>query len=216
MNTFELTLAFGPLAMYFVALGIINLGSRPVIVPGSRETVALALALVGFVLIGPMALFFPEAAANQFGPKVWLLLLAFYTLSVLLWTLVARPRLVIYNVDPAELRKLLAEVAIEVDPEAHWAGDNLVLPQRGVQLHVEDHARMRNVTLLAVGAEQSPSGWEALENALRRAARSRLTGRNPRGVGLLSSGLVMLAAIVYRTLENPQAIAEGILDLLSR
>ena len=216
MDTFELSLALGPLAMYFVALGIINLGSRPVVVRGSRETAALALALVGFVLIGPIALFFPEAAANQFGPKVWLLLLAFYILSVFLWILVSRPRLVIYNVDPVELRKLLTEVAIEVDPDARWAGDNLALPQRGVQLHVEDHPRMRNVTLLAVGAEQSPSGWRALEQALRGAARNRLRGRNPRGVSLLSGGLVMLAAIVYRTLENPQAIAEGLLDMLSR
>lgn len=216
MDTFELSVALGPLAMYFVAVGIINLGLRPVVVRGSRETAALALALVGFVLVGPMALFFPEAAANQFGPLVWLLLLAFYTLSVLLWMLVARPRLVIYNVDPVQLRPLLTEVALEVDPAAHWAGDNLALPQRQVQLHVEDHPRMRNVTLLAVGAEQSPSGWRALENALRRAARSRLVGRNPRGVGLVSSGLVILAAIVYRTLENPQAIAEGLLDMLSR
>src|SRR4051812_131679 len=102
METIYLCVALGPLALYFLMLGLVNLSHRPLLVTGARDAAALGLALAGFVIVGPMQLFMPEQAATQFGPYVWLLMVSFYALCVSLWILLSRPRLVIYNVSPSE------------------------------------------------------------------------------------------------------------------
>src|SRR3977135_4015231 len=72
MDGSYLCLALCPLAVYLVALGLVNLSRRPTLVTGSRDITALGLALSGMVIGGPMQLFFPEYAAAQLGPLVWL------------------------------------------------------------------------------------------------------------------------------------------------
>ena len=216
MDAFDLCLAVGPLAMYLLALGVINLGRRPVVTTGAREIMALALALGGFVLVGPMQLFFPEAAASRFGPWVWWLLSTFYVMCVTLWIITSRPRLVIYNIVPEYLREILNRLAPTLDPQAHWAGDNLMMPQRGVQLHIEGVDRMRNIVLVALGTEQSHSGWRELENALIKTLRETPVERNPRGFSFLSAGVLLLTAMLYKTLQDPQAVADGLLEMLRR
>ena len=119
-----------------------------------RDVAALGMAIAGFIVAGPMELFLPEAATDRFGGTVWLLLLAFYGLCLTLIVLLMRPRLVIYNANPEQLRSILAEVVAQLDDEARWAGDSLVLPKLGVQLHVELFGAMRNVQLV-VGRPQT-------------------------------------------------------------
>ena len=110
MDPFRLCLAVGPVAVYFLLLGAINLSRRPLLVSGVRDAASLALAVSGLIIIGPMALFFPYSAEARFGPHVWLMLLALYALIVVLWLLLLRPRLVIYNILADKLRPILAEV----------------------------------------------------------------------------------------------------------
>ena len=45
MDTFSACLAFGPLAIYLLLLGMINLQRRPLVISGTRETLSLGLAL---------------------------------------------------------------------------------------------------------------------------------------------------------------------------
>ena len=143
MQPFFFCLAVGPLAIYLMMLGIIDLARRPVVVSGARESAALALAVSGFVVVGPMQLFMPQVAAARFGPLVWLVLLGLYALGVLLWILLSKPRLVIYNIDAEQMRAVLSDVARRFDHEASWAGDCLLLPTLGVQLTIEDYPSLR-------------------------------------------------------------------------
>jgi len=46
MDTFSACLAFGPIAVYLIALGAINLSGRPLVVSGTRETISLGVALL--------------------------------------------------------------------------------------------------------------------------------------------------------------------------
>ena len=103
-------IALGPLAVYLFLLGLINLSRRPFLTTGARDAAALGVGISGFVVVGPMELFLPGAAANRFGGYVWLLLLAFYALCLTLWVLLLRPRLVIYNATAEQLRPVLAGV----------------------------------------------------------------------------------------------------------
>ena len=111
----RIVFGLGPLAIYLLVLGWINLRPWPVVVRGERETAALGLALAGCVLVGPGQLLLPPAATQHFGPWVWPMLLLAYVLAVTLAILVARPRLVIYNVDPLAVRAVLVQLARELD-----------------------------------------------------------------------------------------------------
>ena len=217
MDPFRLSLALGPVAIYLMVIGAINMFRRPFLVTGGRDAAALGLAVSGLVIVGPAELFFPVNASLRFEPfpwVVWILLVALYALCVVLVVLLMRPRLVIYNVSRDELRPILADLVAELDPEARWAGDSLALPNVGIQLYVDGLAAMRNVSLSAVGADQSHQGWRRLEQALA-AALSRLeVSRNPHALSLFSAGALLALSVVLAMAYDPQAAAQSLLDML--
>jgi hypothetical protein len=214
MDPFRLCLGLGPVAMYLLLLGAIGLSRHPLLVSGVRDAAVLALALAGLVVIGPMELFFPFQAAVWFGWRVWLLLLALYVMGVVLWLLMLRPRLVIYNISVDKLRPILADAVNSLDADARWAGDSLALPGLGVQLYVDTFAALGGVSLIAAGGNQSQTGWRRLETALGTALGREEVARNPRGLVLLGAGLACIAAIVWTIARNPQAVARSLLDVV--
>ena len=213
MDPFRLCLALGPVAMYLLLLGAVNLSRRPLLVSGVRDAAALALAVSGLVIIGPMELFFPFEAAVQFGAHVWLLLLALYAMCVVLVLLLLRPRLAIYNISADKLRPILAELVDSLDPNARWAGDSLVLPGLGVQLYIDNFAALRSASLISAGGNQSHQGWRRLETAIGDALAREEVARNPRGMGLLIAGLLIVVAILMTISQNPQAVAQSLLEV---
>ena len=132
VNPLHVAIALGPLAVYVMLLGMINLSSRPLVTNGARDTAALGVGVSGFILMGPFELLLPQATEFHWRGLVWLLLLAFYVLGLTLVVLLLRPRLVVYNIPAERIRPLLANLAVELDPDARWAGECLVLPQIGV------------------------------------------------------------------------------------
>jgi uncharacterized membrane protein len=213
MDPFRLCLAFGPLGIYLLLLGVINLSRRPLLVSGARDVATLALALAGVIIIGPMELFFPFSAADYFGSFVWLLLLMLYALGVMLAVLWLRPRLTIYNISVDKMRSLLADAVERLDADARWAGDCLVLPQLHVQLYVDNYRAFRNVSLISAGSRQSQAGWRRLEVVLLAALAREDVTRNPRGLGLLLAGTMILAGLVLIVAKNPQAVSQSLLDV---
>lgn len=214
MDPFRLCLALGPVAMYLLLLGAVNLSRRPLLVSGVRDAAALALAVSGLVIIGPMELFFPFEAAVQFGAHVWLLLLALYAMCVVLVLLLLRPRLAIYNISVDKLRPILAELVDGLDPNARWAGDSLALPGLGVQLYVDNFAALRSASLISAGGNQSHQGWRRLETALGDALAREEVVRNPRGMSLIGAGLLIIVAILMAIAQNPQAVAQSLLEVV--
>lgn len=214
MDPFRLCLALGPLAVYLLLIGAINTFRRPFLVSGTRDAAALGLAVSGLVIVGPVELFFPVAASLRFGPRVWVLLIALYALGLVLVLLLLRPRLVIYNVSSDELRPILADLVTELDPEARWAGDSLLLPNLGIQLRVESLPAMRNVSLIAGGPNQNPQGWRGLELALRAALGQVEVARNPRAISLIAAGALLALAIALAIARDPQAVAQSLFDML--
>ena len=176
MEPFHQCLALGPVAIYLVLLGVVNLARRPLVVSGGRDAAALGLAVSGLVFIGPMALLFPEGVAAHFGPAgtkyLWLMFIALLAICLIMVLLILRPRLIIYNISADQFRPILAEVVERMDPEARWAGDCLFLPGLGVQLHLESFGWMRNVSLVSSGPKQDYQGWSRLEAELAAALRS--------------------------------------------
>jgi hypothetical protein len=213
MDPLRLCLALGPLAVYLLLLGAINLARRPFLVSGGRDLAALALALAGLAVVGPFELFLPEESFVVFGGYVWLMVLMLYTLWMTMLILMLRPRLVIYNMTVDKLRPILADVVEKLDGDARWAGDSLVLPGLGVQLHFDSYPAMNNVSLKSVGGRQNFSGWKRLENALAAALAREEVPRNFRGLNLLWAGLLLAAVSIAAILRDPQTLSKTLADL---
>ena len=207
-------IALGPLAAYLLLLGAVNLSSRPFLTNGARDAAALGVGISGFVIVGPMELFLPEPTAFRLGAVVWVLLLVFYALCLTLLVLLMRPRLVIYNIRPDQVRPILGELVKELDGEARWAGECLIMPTLGIQLHVETFTPMRNVQLVAAGPRQNYEGWHKLEVALAAALRNTKSVRNPYGFGLVIVGLLIIALVTGFMVRDPETVVQSAQEML--
>ena len=216
MEPFRLCIALCPLAAYFLLLGLLNLSRRPWLTTGSKDLALLAAAVAGLAVVGPMELFMPQAAVDRFGIYVWALLLAFYGLVVSFIALLARPKLIIYNITFDELRPVLGELVGKLDSDARWAGDGLLLPNLGVQLHVDGFPSMRNISLVASGDRQSFAGWRKLELTLAESLRGTQVQFNPRGLSMVTFAVLLIALCLIHGLGNKQALVQGFHDLLNR
>jgi hypothetical protein len=215
VDPFRLTIALVPLAAYLLLLALVNLRRRPFLTSGGSDLAALGVALSGLAFVGPLDLFRPEAATAEFGNYIWPIMLAFYWLWVLLAVLVARPRLVVYNVSAEELHPVLAEAASRLDPDSRWAGSSLALPNLGVQLHLESFDLMRNVSLASSGSRQNLDGWRELARELAAALRPVRVKPNPRGVGFLLVALLLMAGSLTSLVNHPKELAYAVEEVLS-
>ncbi len=211
----RLTIALVPLASYGLLIGLLNARRRPFLTTGGADLAAMGAALSGLILVGPIELFRPKEASAEFGSYVWLFLLAFYWLSVWLAVLLAKPRLVIYNVSIDELRPVLAETARTIDPQARWAGDSLALPTLGIQLHLESFDLMRNVSLVSSGGNQNLAGWRRLAGELYQRLEPLRVASNPRALGILLATLILFSASIAHMLTNPQHVAQAMQEIFT-
>ena len=218
MEPFHQCLALGPVAIYLLLLGVINLARRPLVVSGGRDAAALGLALSGLVVVGPMALLFPEGLAAHFGLAgtryLWLIFLGLMAICLITAILILRPRLIIYNISVEQLRPVLVEVVERMDTDARWAGDCLFLPGLGVQLHLESAGWMRNVALVSSGPKQDYQGWSRLEAELAAALRGIEAPWHLAGVMLLSVGNALIFWLGWAIIHDPQGIARTVFELL--
>jgi hypothetical protein len=215
MESVPLTIGCVPLAIYLFVLAWINLRRQATVVSGVADIALLAIAIAGLAIVGPINLFLPASAAVRFGPSVWLLLLCFYGLCVLLYALVARPRLIVFNITPQQLRPVLEQVARRLDSDARFAGDATDLPQLSVQFHLDSSTAWRNISLVATGDRQSYSGWKRLHMELIAALRGVDVARNPRGFTFLACALVLFIWPTLQLMQTPNpAVARQLRDLL--
>lgn len=216
MDPFSLCLAFGPLAIYLLLVGAINLSGRPFLVSGSRDMAAMGLAVSGLVMVGPVQLFYPLAASMHYGLLIWVFLVGLYVMVLVLVLLLVRPRLVIYNISTDELRPLLGGVVTRLDAEARWAGNGLMLPNLGVQLHLDSVKVLRNVTLASSGPNQSHQGWRRLESALADVLGQVQVCRNPLvpAISLLACGASIAVVLIVTVARDPQAVAQALMEML--
>ena len=107
-------IALGPLALYLLVIGVINVSRRPFVTTGSRDLAALGVGVSGLVLIGPLELFTSTSLVLSLGIMYWVLILGLFASGCLMAVLHVRPRLVIYNTTPSQLSTPLIEAAKEI------------------------------------------------------------------------------------------------------
>lgn len=216
MDPLRFGIAVGPLAVYLLLMGVINLLSRPFVTTGARDSAAVGIAVTGLMIVGPIELFFPEGAAVRFGAWVWLLLIAFYGLCVAFAVLLMRPRIVVYNTSMEQLRPILASTVAQLDSKARWTGDSLLIPSLNVHLHLEGFSFLRNVHLVAVGHRQSYDGWRKLEQILRESLRPIRTFPSVLGMLLATVAIGVSLGTWYWLASDQAAVVAALNEMLWR
>ncbi len=216
MHPLHFCIIIAPLGDYFLLIGMVCLQRRPFVTTGARDAAAIGIAIMGFVIVGPMELFFPEQAAGRFGPYVWLLLIAFYGLCVSLVVLLMRPRLIVYNLSPEKLRPVLASAALELDPKSRWNGDSLSMPSLDVHLHLEGNSWLSNAQLVSVGERQRFESWRALEKKLREQLKEIKSETVVFGVSLITVSVLLAAAAVLWILAQPNDVVDALTEMMRR
>jgi hypothetical protein len=120
---------------------------------------------------------------------------------------------VIYNISLEELHPVLAETAAELDGGARWAGDALILPHLGVQLHLDSSPLMRNVSLASSGSRQSLEGWRRLSGVLGTKLQSLRVRSNPRAISFLLISLMLMAVSWTHMLRHPLELAQSMREV---
>jgi hypothetical protein len=190
----SLWIALMPLGWYLLGLAWAHLCRRPVVVSGVFDGVMLAVAVSGLAVVGPLALLMPVTGGS---PWSWPVLAFLFALCVAVSVLVARPRMVVYNITVEQFRPLVAEVVSALDPNARWAGESASLPDRGFQLHIEGNGPLRTVTVVNVGERSSAEGWGEFTRRLRRAVRGLRVRRSPWGALFACLGCVLIAGATW-------------------
>jgi uncharacterized membrane protein YdfJ with MMPL/SSD domain len=134
-------------------------------------------------------------------------------MCLMLGLLLLSPHLIVYNLSADQLRAILADLVGQLDSDARWAGDVLVMPGLGVQLHVGKSA-MRNVSLTSVGAGQDLLGWRRLESALAAELSRVSLARNASGAILVAVAALIVLGLACAVAYDPQAVARSLFDML--
>lgn len=216
MDPLRLCIALGPLAVYLLLMGFLNLLRRPFLTTAPRDLAALGVAVSGLILIGPVELFLARALATPFADHMWLfwsLVASLYLSTLTLLILSERPRISLHNVTLEDAREVLLEAIGPLDPQAQWAGNSVVLPALNVQFTLDEFVPLRSVALVSVGRRQSYRGWKTLEAALARVLRRREVPPNPAGVSFVLTGLLICGVILWRWGRDPAAVAQAFTEM---
>lgn len=200
LDAIPLWAAFVPLGVYLVVLGVAHAVRRPVALSGPCDALLLAASVAGLVLAGPVALLEPATGSSGWNAVLLVLLAALF---MALGLLVARPRLVIYNITVDQVRPLVADVVSGLDPAARWAGTTAALPTRRFEVRIDGHGPTRTVTLVAAGDRPGADGWGEFCGRLRRGLRGMRVRSSPWAPVFLVAGGGILAVALWWAAAMP-------------
>lgn len=199
LDYLRLALGLIPLGLYLMVMGLLALRGRPTILTTGQESLLIGFALSGFVLIGPIELFFPTGAYAALGLWVWLLLVALYFLVVLLIALQRAPGWTIVGMDAEEFRAFFESVLQEGSVDCKWMGNQLQIDKWDVRAIAEPSRGFPKTTCLSpCGRVRNVLGWYQIEKlvatskALEQTGAGRSSGMIPTAVCLLLLGSICI------------------------
>ncbi len=164
------------------------------------------MAIVGLAIVGPLPWLIPDHAIQKFGGMVWWMVLGLYLLITILILLLARPQLIVSNARMETIKPLVAEIMSRLDSQCTWAGNNIVLPQLGLELRIDTQLFFRVVTLTNLGQTANIQAWQMLYQELKTAIRTIRVPINPWGPLFIAMSVVLLGWQCYTHYQHWQEI----------
>ncbi|MFO0013663.1 MAG: hypothetical protein ACK553_13030 [Planctomycetota bacterium] len=195
MDYLYYAIALGPIGLYWMMVGYLYQRPHPMLINAAQDTLLFGLGSVGLILIGPMQLFFPNAAYSILGAWTWFFLLCLYGFIVLFVSLNRRPQWTLYGANAAALRGILGRVLEEQGIEHAWHESILVVPELGIHAMVEPaNVSDRAAQLTRCGRQQDIAGWHRLERLVTAKLESESSSRG--GLPWMIVGIAVVAAAI--------------------
>lgn len=210
MDPFSLVLFLTPLLVYMVVISFVRVSGRIYVSTGGKEIAALALAVSGMLIVGPVELFFPMAAATVFGPLVWGILALFYMLCVSLFVIGATPKIIVYgsNADGLLEPLLNAARALDENAQADKGSLQVYLPTSGVHLRIGTSSSLDHASIMAFEDNLSAKFWLLLRTELRNQLGDRKVERK-RGLPVLIATVLLASFLLTHWFQTTEEITKG-------
>jgi hypothetical protein len=198
-----------PIGTYLCVLGLLHAAGRPLVTTSLRDYLALAIALAGLVVNGPIDVVLHSRMLPDFlerGP--WFGLVIYVVLVAAL-----APRgyesLVVYNCSESSVGAAVRTILQRVGSGFQEVPGGWILAGRGVSLEIDSFPVLNNVTLCLRGMRD-----RELYRQIQLDLPELLAEDRPRrsAVGLLMAvaGGMVLALPVWILARNPHAIADAL------
>ncbi len=201
----ELTVAVGPLAVYFLALGLLNSRPCPYLIGLRADFSFLSIAFFPVLMVPLAAL----AVHGRFG--FWMVGLAAVVPAI--WGGV-RYRIgagwVIYNVDERGCREAVIRACRRIGWEVTGEPDRLQVVSPRLELRLSAFSLLRNVTLRIAAEEDRDTALvaERLGEALERELNTEALLPSPTGAGLVLVGSALLAMPMWYLFHHMEAVVD--------
>lgn len=206
----KLILALGPLAVYFLGLGLVNSQARPRMVNARADFILLTVAFVPLIAM-PMWVLIEHGHLAWVGTVIAAVLLLFFSL------LPARDlnNCVVYNCSSAQCRRLLIQAAAKLGWQVEKNGVDFTVRPAGLKISLSPLPWLRSVTLRVEASHESQSSGAAkLMGMLRGEMNEEAMLPSPTGASLVVIGTVLLGLPMWYFFHHIDAIVEVVKRIL--
>jgi hypothetical protein len=202
----QLILVLGPLAVYFLVLGLVNSLARPCLVNACVDFLLLTVAFIPVLLV-------PLITLIQHGHSIIALSVLVAILTVFFSMLPdRRSRWVVYNCTIQQCTRLMERAARRVGGSVALADDQARLSPSGISIQISALPWLRNLTLrLAGGQGNSRSEFLA---ALEAEMAGEAMLPSPTGASLVVIGTGLLGVPMWYVLHHISAIVDVVKHIL--
>jgi len=206
----KLVLALGPLAVYFLTLGLVNSQARPHLVNARVDFVLLAIAFVP-VIIAPLVMLIEHGR--------WWLASAVVVVAAGGFSAALPGRdsgWVIYNIGPGQCRRLLERACCRLGWHVVGSDDQLQVVEADLVVSLNALPWLRNVTVRVrgAGAGSGEAARARLLWALGREIRGEAMLPSPTGASLVVVGAGLLGIPMWYLFRHMDAIVDVVRRVL--
>lgn len=182
----QVIMALGPIAVYFLGLGLVNSQSRPFLISARRDFALLATAFIPLVVV-------PAAGLARNG-HAWLAVgICIGVLILFAIMLPARKSAwVIYNIGSTQFHRVLERACRRQGWKLRVQGDRLTVEPVGLQFGRHSVAWLRNISIELHESARQSSEADRLLGALQEELARESMLPSPTGASLVVIGASLL------------------------
>jgi hypothetical protein len=202
-----------PIGTYLCVLGLFHSIGRPLITTGGRDYLALAMALAGLIITGPIDYILHSRMLPDFLVHSHLIGLGIYALLVVALIPRSCEKLIIYNCQTEVVVDVVRGILQRSGQRFQELKGGWILSDRGVSLDVDSFAALRNVTIHFHGMRDRDL-FRQMQQQLIGELASKRTAWSLVGFLMASAGGLILAFPVWVVARDPQNIVAAIRQVL--
>ncbi|GMV96731.1 MAG: hypothetical protein AMXMBFR83_10910 [Phycisphaerae bacterium] len=187
MFVLQVVMALGPIALYFLGLGLVNSQSRPFLISARRDFTLLASAFIPLILV-------PAIGLVRQG-HAWLAGLSVLLVAGLFVVMLPgrRATWVIYNVSAGQLRRVFERVCRRNGWRSRCADGEWLIEPAGLKLMIHRVSWLRNATIeIHPVSPEGPDRMEPFLGGLAQELERESMLPSPTGASLVVIGAALL------------------------